>query len=110
MDELIHSLEEFVAQRDWQQFHTPKNLAMALSVEVAEIIEHFQWLTPTESQELTPAACDEVADEIGDVQIYLILLSRKLGVDPIQAALRKLEKNQKRFPAEAFRGKHSNER
>ncbi|MBM2837661.1 MAG: MazG nucleotide pyrophosphohydrolase [Deltaproteobacteria bacterium] len=105
MEELIQKLRKFAEERDWDQFHSPKNLVMALSVEVSEIVEHFQWLTPEQSQELSPDKLSELKDEIGDVLIYLIRLADKLGIDPINAALEKIEKNGKKYPVVRVKGK-----
>ena len=105
MKQLIEDLREFVREREWQQFHTPKNLAMALSVEVSEIVEIFQWLTGEESQSLPPDRLDQLRDEIGDVQIYLASLADRLGIDPLEAARQKLDKNRLRYPAQKVRGK-----
>ena len=105
MRQLIEDLRKFVHERDWEQFHTPKNLAMALSVEAAEIVEHFQWLTPDESQTLGREKVDQVRDEIGDVLIYLVSLADRLGIDPLEAARGKLEKNRLRYPADQVKGK-----
>src|SRR3972149_209825 len=100
MEDLVQKLREFAKERDWDQFHSPKNLSMALSVEVAEIAEHFQWLTQEQSKNLDPAKLAELKDEIGDVLIYLIRLADKLGIDPINAALEKIEKNGKKYLVE----------
>jgi dCTP diphosphatase len=105
MEELIKKLREFAAERDWEQFHSPKNLAMALAVEIAEIIEHFQWLTEEQSRNLDPAVLMKVREEIGDVQIYLARLADQLGVSPLEAALDKLEINRNKYPPEKARGK-----
>ena len=105
MKDLRDAIRAFIVERDWEQFHSPKNLAMALSVEVAEIIEHFQWLTQEESRNLPPEKLAEVGEEIGDVMIYLTELAEKLGIDPVEAAKAKLEINGKRYPASLARGK-----
>ena len=105
MEDLVQKLREFAKERDWDQFHSPKNLSMALSVEVAEIAEHFQWLTQEQSKNLDPAKLAELKDEIGDVLIYLIRLADKLGIDPINAALEKIEKNGKKYLVEKVKGK-----
>ena len=105
MKELTERLREFVEERDWEQFHSPKNLAMALSVEVSEVIEHFQWLTQEQSFNIEPSKLEEIREEIGDVIIYLAMLSDKLGIDPIEAAIDKIEKNGKKYPAKLVRGK-----
>lgn len=104
MKELTQKLREFAAERDWEQFHSPKNLSMALSVEVAEIVELFQWLTEKESYQLSSNKLEKIKEEIGDVIIYLVMLSDKLGIDPIQAAKDKIEKNRKNYPSNIARG------
>ena len=107
MHELIKKIKQFRQERDWDQYHSPKNLVMALSVEVAELVEHFQWLTQEESRNLPDDKLDQVRDEIGDILIYLANLSEKLGIDPVQAAHDKIKKNQIKYPAEIVKGKHS---
>jgi len=107
MKDLIRGLSEFARERDWEQFHSPKNLAMALSVEVSEIVEHFQWLTEEQSYKLNSEVLLKVKDEIGDVLIYLVNLSDKLGIDPLKAAKEKLEKNDLKYPIEKVKGKSS---
>ena len=104
MFSLLEKIRRFNDERDWAQFHSPKNLAMALSVEVAEIAEHFQWLTQDESKNVSPEKLSEIKDEIGDVMIYLFNLSDKLGIDPIEAAEKKLEANHNKYPAEKSKG------
>ena len=105
LDELIKKIRAFNKERDWEQFHSPKNLAMALNVEVAEIAEHFQWLTENESTNLPPEKLNEIKEEIGDVMIFLLNLSDKLEIDPIQAASEKLEKNKLKYPVDKVKGK-----
>ena len=95
---LRDALRAFCAARDWHRFHTPKNLVMALSVEAAELVEHFQWATPEESLALAPEKRAEVADEIADVLIYLTELADVLGIDPIAAARDKIVKNAVKYP------------
>ena len=107
VDDLRSKLTAFIDQRDWEQFHSPKNLAMALSVEVAEVVEHFQWLTEEQSQNLPPEKLAEVREEIGDVMIYLTELSEKLGVDQVEAAKAKLEINERKYPTDLVKGKAS---
>jgi len=101
---LANMLRAFAHERDWEQFHSPKNLAMALSIETAELMEHFQWLTEDESRELDPERVAAVAEEAADVQIYLLMLADKLGIDLIAAVTAKIEKNRARYPADAVRG------
>ena len=96
---LRDALRAFCAARDWHRYHTPKNLVMALSVEAAELVEHFQWATPEESLALAPEKRAEVADEIADVLIYLTELADVLGIDPIAAAREKIVKNAAKYPA-----------
>ncbi|MDP2826206.1 MAG: nucleotide pyrophosphohydrolase [Sulfuritalea sp.] len=95
---LRDALRAFCAARDWHRYHTPKNLVMALSVEAAELVEHFQWATPEESLKLAPEKRAEVADEIADVLIYLTELADVLGIDPIAAARDKIVKNAVKYP------------
>ena len=95
---LRDALRAFCAARDWHRYHTPKNLVMALSVEAAELVEHFQWATPEESLALVPQKRAEVADEIADVLIYLTELADVLGIDPIAAARDKIVKNAVKYP------------
>ena len=104
MIELRDKLREFAAQRDWDQFHTPKNLATALSVEAAELLEHFQWLTPEQSTRLAPDQKEKVRDEMADVLLYLIRLADKLDVDLLDAASKKIAKNAIKYPAAQVRG------
>ena len=107
MESLEHikiRLREFASKRDWDQFHSPKNLAMALIVEAAELVEHFQWLTEEQSQTLPPKKLVEVEQEIADIQIYLIRLSDKLGINMDKAVNAKIELNEKKYPAEKVRG------
>lgn len=107
LDTLKIALREFAAERDWEQFHSPKNLAAALSVEAAEILEHFQWLGEDESRNLLPAKRDEVADELADVLLYLVRLADKLDIDLHQAAELKLVKNAAKYPVEKAKGRHT---
>lgn len=97
-------LREFSDARDWDQFHSPKNLSMALSVEVSELVESFQWLTEEQSLTLTAEQQAAVIDEIADVQMYLILLADKLGVDIQTAVEQKLKKNEQKYPIEKVKG------
>ena len=101
---LRDALRRFAAARDWQRFHTPKNLAMALSVEAAELLEHFQWLTAEQSAKLTPARKRAVAAEVADVLLYLTRLADVLQIDPLAAARRKLRQNARKYPIARARG------
>jgi len=103
LEELRQQLRRFAQARDWEQFHTPKNLSMALIAEAAELIEHFQWLTAKESEALPPARREAVAQEMADVLIYLVRMADRLGVDLIAAAARKMAANEERYPASKVR-------
>jgi dCTP diphosphatase len=107
VEDLRADIRTFIEERDWEQFHSPKNLAMALSVEVAEVVEQFQWLTEAQSRNLPPEKLAEVRQEIGDVMIYLTELADKLGIDPVAAAKAKVEINGKKYPADLVKGKAS---
>jgi dCTP diphosphatase len=98
-------LDAFAAERDWDQFHNPKNLAMALTAEAGELLEHFQWLTLEEAANLPPATRDAVALECADVLLFLIRLADKLDIDLAAAAQKKLELNALKYPVEKSRGK-----
>jgi dCTP diphosphatase len=98
MNDLIKKLSKFASDRDWEQFHSPKNLSMALSIEVAELMEHFQWLTEDQSRNIDKKKLEKVRDEIGDIQIYLARLADQLGIDPLYAAKEKMKKNELKFP------------
>ena len=102
---LQKALREFAHERDWEQFHSPKNLATALSVEAAELLEHFQWLTDEQSRTLDDAKRTAVGEELADVLLYLLQLADKLDIDPLQAAERKLRLNAEKYPAERARGR-----
>lgn len=106
LEGLTAVLRQFADERDWAQFHTPKNLVMALVGEVGELIEHFQWLTPEESAEVmnSDTSARRIADELADVLIYLVRLADVLGVDLLDAARSKLASNAKRYPADQVRG------
>lgn len=95
---LTDQLEAFAVARGWKQFHSPKNLAMALNVETSELLEVFQWLTPEQSISLNPQQRFAVEDEIADVMAYLLYLSSELGIDPVAATQAKIERNETRFP------------
>ena len=101
---LREQLRAVAAARDWAQFHSPKNLAMALSVEAGELLEIFQWLTQAQSRSLSSEAHAAASDEIADVLLYLVQLCDQLGIDPIAAAQRKLVANGERYPVEEARG------
>ena len=104
MQDLMLLIREFIKERDWEQFHSPKNLSMALSIEVSEIMEHFQWKTTEESRNLDEATLNEVKDEIGDTFVYLLRLCDELNIDPIEAANIKMKKNAEKYPVEKAKG------
>jgi NTP pyrophosphatase (non-canonical NTP hydrolase) len=105
LKDLIEQVKVFRQERDWDRYHSPKNLVMALVVEVSELAEHFQWLTEKQSSSLPPDKLAEVQEEIGDVLIYLANLCEKLGIDPLAAAHDKLQINRHKYPAAKVRGK-----
>ena len=96
--DLARDLDRFAADRDWHKYHAPKNLASALIVEAAELLEHFQWMTEEQSRTLAPEKLSEVRSEVADVLIYLVQLCNALGVDAVEAAREKMEVNAGRFP------------
>ncbi|GGO91162.1 nucleotide pyrophosphohydrolase [Wenjunlia tyrosinilytica] len=100
LNHLRQRLAEFADARDWQPYHTPKNLASALSVEASELLEIFQWLTPEESARVmeSPESARRVEDEVADVLAYLLQFCEVLGVDPLKALTAKIERNERRFP------------
>jgi len=104
MNALRDTLRKFVAERDWDKFHSPKNLASALSVEAAELLEHFQWLTEEQSRQLPPEKLAAVRDEMADVLVYLVRLADKLEVDLLAAVEVKMAKNAAKYPADKVRG------
>jgi dCTP diphosphatase len=107
VNDLRAAIKLFIDERDWEQFHSPKNLAMALSVEASEIVEHFQWLTEEQSKNLPPEKLADLREEIGDVMIYLTELADKLGIDPLEAAKAKVAINEQKYPPELVKGKAS---
>ncbi len=102
--ELALAQRAFARARDWEQFHTPRNLAAAMSVEAAEVLEHFQWLTDAQSATLDPARREAVARELADVLLYLVRLADVLGIDLAAAARAKLALNAAKYPADKVRG------
>jgi len=105
LEQLRNKLAGFAAERDWDQFHNPKNLAMALVVEAGELVEHFQWLGPDEAAALPVENRAEVAMEMADVLMFLLRLADKLDVDLIAAAHEKLELNRQKYPVDKARGR-----
>ena len=101
---LRNRLRDFSTARDWNQFHSPKNLAIALSVEAAELLEHFQWVSDKDSLTLPPDKLGKIDEEMADVFLYLIRLADMLDVDLIKVADKKIETNAQRYPVEKARG------
>jgi NTP pyrophosphatase (non-canonical NTP hydrolase) len=105
---LLEQLKKFRDERDWKQFHNPKDLALSMVLEAAEVLEHFQWKSAQEVERYGREHRDEIADEIADTLKYLLQLADSLGIeDIIDAALKKLEKDAKKYPVEKARGKHT---
>lgn len=104
LEVLRDALREFARARDWEQFHSPKNLVMALAGECGELLEHFQWLTAEESAALPPEKRGAVEDEMADVLLYLIRLADRLHVDLVEVSHRKIVKNGQKYPADQVRG------
>ena len=102
-------VRQFVDERDWRQFHTPKNLAMSLAVEAAELMEHFQWLTADESRQLADDRLDAVADELADVLCYVLAMANELEIDLASALAAKMEKNRQKYPPQEYRGRYGPE-
>lgn len=104
LDQLSARLQAFAEARDWEKFHSPKNLSMALAGEAGELLEHFQWLTEEQSGQLEAAKRDAVALEMADILIYLLRLAERLDIDLLDAAKRKVAINERRYPADRVRG------
>jgi dCTP diphosphatase len=107
LDVLRERLRAFVRERDWEQFHSPKNLAMAMIVEAAELVEHFQWMTEQQSKDIDPAKREQVAQELADTFIYLLRMADVLSLDLIAAAHAKMDLNAQKYPAEKVRGSNA---
>ena len=105
LQHLSQQQREFAQDRDWEQFHSSKNLASALIVEAGELLEHFQWMTEAQSRSLSPEKLEEVGSEIADVLLYLVQLSNVLGIDPVQAAQAKILVNAQKYPADRAKGR-----
>jgi NTP pyrophosphatase (non-canonical NTP hydrolase) len=107
LQELRGRINTFVKERDWAQFHTPKNLAMAMIVEAAELVEQFQWDTPQESQQLSPEKREAVSHELADTFVYLLRIAEVLNIDLIAAANQKIDLNARKYPADKARGSNA---
>ncbi len=104
LENLRLMLRQFVKEREWEQFHYPKNLAISVAVEASELLEIFMWLTPDQSDAIDDRRRQRAEEEIGDVLLCLLNLAGRLGIDPVQAAYAKLKENAKKYPVEASRG------
>lgn len=109
--DLRRCVADFVAERDWRQFHAPKNLAMSMAIEAAELMEHFQWISEDQSRQLAadPRRLGEVADELADVVCYALAMANELGLDLSTAVRQKMVKNVQKYPANEFRGRYGPE-
>lgn len=105
----LHDLKErmaaFVRERDWEQFHSPKNLSMSIAIEAAELMEHFQWLTVEQSERLDPAALHDIGEELADIVLYSLSMANHLQIDLAETVLAKMAKNERKYPKEQVRGK-----
>jgi NTP pyrophosphatase (non-canonical NTP hydrolase) len=104
MKQLIAKIRQFNQAREWQRYHSPKNLATALMIEAAELAEHFQWLTQAQSRNISVEKKQQIGEEIGDVLIYLANLADQLDIDPVAAAIDKMAKNEAKYPVSLARG------
>ncbi|MCF8105667.1 MAG: nucleotide pyrophosphohydrolase [Desulfohalobiaceae bacterium] len=104
LQKLLERLLTFRDERDWARFQTPRNLALSISLEAAELLEHFQWTREDEPQ-LSRDKVEAMSEEVADILIYLLLMADRLGIDPVEAAFDKIEKNAARYPVELVRGK-----
>lgn len=104
MQSLKKQIEHFAKERDWEKYHSPKNLAMGLNIEAAELLEIFLWLTEEESHNLPEPKLAELKEEIGDIMIYLTNLANKFNLDPIECAKQKIELNKTKYPSELVKG------
>ena len=111
LTELKRKVAQFVAERDWNQFHTPKNLAASISIEAAELLEHFQWreAEQCERDKLSPEKIHEIGEECADVLAYLLSLANRLGLDLSEIYERKMKRNAEKYPIERYRGRSGNE-
>ena len=109
--DLKRIVAEFVAERDWQQFHSPKNLSMAMAIEVAELMEHFQWISMDESRSIPKASGKQrdIAEEISDVFCYLLALANEMQIDLSSSLQQKMVKNREKYPSDVFQGRYGAE-
>ncbi|HEY3299367.1 MAG TPA: nucleotide pyrophosphohydrolase [Methylophilaceae bacterium] len=104
---LIGRINRFVEERDWAQFHSPKNLAMAMIVEAAEVVEHFQWMSEQESRDLDEPTKEKVGQELSDTLVYLLRIAEVCGIDLIAAANKKIDLNAQKYPVEKCKGSNA---
>lgn len=107
LDQLRNRVNQFVEERDWSQFHSPKNLAMAMIVEAAEVVEHFQWMTEQESRKLDAETTKQVGQELSDTFVYLLRIAEVCGIDLIEAANQKIDLNALKYPVEKAKGSNA---
>ncbi|ADI30022.1 nucleotide pyrophosphohydrolase [Methylotenera versatilis] len=107
LNQLRTRVNTFVEERDWAQFHSPKNLAMAMIVEAGEVVEHFQWMTEQESKNLNAETREQVGQELSDTFVYLLRIAEVCGVDLIEAANKKIDLNAKKYPVEKCKGSNA---
>jgi dCTP diphosphatase len=107
LDLLRNRVNQFVQERDWAQFHSPKNLAMAMIVEAGEVVEHFQWITEQESRNLDAETKEQVGQELADTFVYLLRIAEVCGIDLIDASNKKIDLNAKKYPVEKSRGSNA---
>jgi NTP pyrophosphatase (non-canonical NTP hydrolase) len=107
MDTMLERIVKFVNERNWEKFHNPKDLAISLNLEAAEVLEHFQWKSPQEINDHVKNYKDDISDELVDVLYWVLLMSHYLDVDLKKAFERKMKQNEKKYPVDKARGKHS---
>jgi dCTP diphosphatase len=107
LDALRARVNNFVTERDWAQFHSPKNLAMAMIVEAGEVVEHFQWMTEQESNNLDAQTKEQVGQELSDTLVYLLRIAEVCGIDLIEAANKKIDLNAQKYPVEKCKGSNA---
>lgn len=107
LEQLRNRINQFVEEREWAQYHSPKNLAMAMIVEAAEVVEHFQWMSEQESRNLDAATKEQVGQELSDTFVYLLRIAEVCGIDLIEAANKKIDLNAKKYPVEQCKGSNA---
>lgn len=106
LDEIIEKIKKFRDEREWMQFHDPKNMAVSITIEAAELLEHFQWKTKEEVKDYVNENREEISDEIADIAMYLFELANNLNIDLLKAMDNKLKKNESKYPVNKARNKH----